>query len=135
MRGITDTYLPIVAFPTVRLFLIVSIVLKWKTCSIDFSNALVQAKRVNHVYMKVPRGFCTTKPGHVLKLIRSLYDAKDAPKPWFELLSKALRLEGFVQSKTDLCLWYKPDIFIVLFVDDCGIAAKSDSLIDNLIRN
>jgi|AntRauTorckE5430_2_1112549.scaffolds.fasta_scaffold04696_1 hypothetical protein len=135
MRGITDTYSPVVAFPTVRLFLIVSIILKWKTCSIDFSNAFVQAKRVDNVYMKVPRGFRTTKPDHVLKLIRSLYGAKDAPKLWFELLSKALRSEGFTQSKIDLCLWYKKDIFIVLFVDDCGIAAKSESLIDDLIRN
>ena len=104
MRGITDTYSPVVAFPTVRLFLIVSIILKWTTCSIDFSNAFVQAKRVDNVYMKVPRGFRTIKPGHVLKLIRSLYGAKDAPKLWFELLSKALRSEGFTQSKIDLCL-------------------------------
>jgi len=135
MRGITDTYAPVVAFPTVRLFLIMSIILKWKTCSIDFSNAFVQAKRVDDVYMRVPRGFRTSKEGHVLKLIRSLYGAKDAPKLWFELLSKALISEGFTQSGLDACLWYRKDIFIVLFVDDCGIAAKSEGIIDQLIAN
>ena len=35
----------------------------------------------------------------------------------------------------NLSLWYKVDIFIVLFVNDCGITAKLDSLIDELIRN
>ena len=135
MRGIIDTYAPVVAFPTVRLFFIMSIILKWKTCSIDFSNAFVQAKRVDDVYMCVPCGFRTSKESHILKLIRSLYGAKDAPKLWFELLSKALISEGFTQSGLDACLWYRKDIFFVLCVDDCGIAAKSEAIIDQLITN
>jgi len=132
MRGITVTYSPAVAFPTVCLFLIISIILKWKTCSID---AFVQAKRVDDVYMCVPHGFQTLKEGHVLKLIRSLYGAKDARKLWFDLLSKGLISKGFTQSSLDVCIWYRKDIFIVLFVDDCGIAAKSEDIIDQLIAN
>ena len=56
MRGITDTYSPVVAFSTVRLFLIMSILLSWDTSSIDFSNAFIQTMRSKPVFIQVPRG-------------------------------------------------------------------------------
>jgi hypothetical protein len=43
MRGVTNTFAPVVAFSTVRIFLIFSLILGWFTCSIDFSNAFIQA--------------------------------------------------------------------------------------------
>ena len=73
MTGITDTFAPVVAFSTIRMFLILSVLLEYDTCSIDFSNAFVQAVCPKPAYMRVPRGFQSKKPGHVLKLIRSLY--------------------------------------------------------------
>jgi hypothetical protein len=33
---------------------------------------------------------------------------------------------GFIQSKVDRCLYYKQDIFIILYVDDCGISYKHE---------
>ena len=134
MRGINDTYAPVVAFSTVRLFLITSLMLGWPSCSIDFSNAFIQAKRDTPLYMHLPRGF-KSKPGHILKLIRSLYGAKDAPKLWITLLFKAIKKLGFNQSEYDPCMWYKPDIYIIIFVDDCGICAKVDSLVDTFISD
>jgi len=85
--------------------------------------------------MRVPCGFQSKKPGRVLKLIRSLYGAKDAPKLWADLLFNTLRKEGYTQSKCDLCLWYKKDIFLILYVDDCGISYKSEDLVDDLIAS
>ena len=99
MAGITDTFAPVVAFSTIRMFLIMSLLLNHDTCTIDFSNDFVQAIRTKPAYMKVPRGFHPKKSGSILKLIRSLYGAKDAPKLWSELLFDTLRKEGFVQSQ------------------------------------
>jgi Reverse transcriptase (RNA-dependent DNA polymerase) len=42
-QGQFETYAPVVAWATVRLFLTLSLVLEWKTISIDFANASVQA--------------------------------------------------------------------------------------------
>ena len=39
-----DNYSPVAAWATVRSFLIISIIRKWITTSIDFSNAFVQSK-------------------------------------------------------------------------------------------
>lgn len=133
MKGYDDNFAPVVAFSTIRMFLLMSIFLEYETCSIDFSNAFVQAKRPDFLFMKVPRGFKTSKPGQTIRLLRSLYGSKDAPKLWAELLFKALRELGFKQSKIDQCLWYGKNLFLIHYVDDVAIAAKSMDLIDDLV--
>jgi len=133
MEGITDTFAPVVSFTSVRTFLIFSLLLGWNTCSIDFSNAFVQAKRTDKVYMHVPRGFRPTKPDNVLLLKKSLYGAKDAPKLWADLLFKTLADLGFKQSRFESCMWYRDDILIILYVDDCGIAYQSQKVLDEFI--
>ena len=133
MEDIYDVTSPVVAFSTVRLFLIMSLHLGWHTCSVDFSNAFIQAKRPDKVFMHMPRGF-KGKAGFILRLIRNVYGACDGPKLWAELLFKSLRKLGFTQSKIDPCLWYKPTCFIICFVDDCGIAVKKEEDADILIK-
>ena len=133
MEDIYDVTSPVVAFSTVRLFLIMALHLGWYTCSVDFSNAFIQAKRPDKVFMHMPRGF-KGKDGHILQLIRNVYGACDGPKLWAELLFKSLRKLGFTQSKIDPCLWYKPTCFIICFVDDCGIAVKKEEDADILIK-
>lgn len=108
--------------------------LDFKTCSIDFSNAFVQAKMKDTVYMKVPQGFKASSNNKCLKLLRSLYGSLIAPKMWSTLLFSAFKDLGFTQSTLDKCLWYKKDIFVIIYVDDCGISAKTDALIDELIE-
>ena len=80
MEGVSDTFSPVVAFSTVRVFVIISLLLEWKTCTVDFSKAFVQATRTDEVWMHVSRGFKAQRPRHVPKFIKSLYGAKDAPK-------------------------------------------------------
>ena len=38
-----------------------------------------------------------------------------------------------MQSKIDPCLMMKPDIFLVFFCDDTGVAAKSEAVIEELV--
>jgi Reverse transcriptase (RNA-dependent DNA polymerase). len=53
---------------------------------------------------------------------------------WSTLLFSTFKDLGFVQSTLDKCLWYKKDIFVTIYVDDCGISAKSNTLIVELIE-
>jgi len=133
MEGITDTFAPVVSFTSVRTFSIFSLLLGWDKCSIDFSNAFVQAKRTDKVYMHVPRGFRPSKPDSVLLLRKSLYGAKDAPKLWADFLFTTLAELGFKQSHFEACMWYCKDILIILYVDDCGIAYQSQKALDEFI--
>ena len=59
-EGSFDTYAPVVAFSTVRLFLVLSLLLQWPTCSIDFSNAFVQATLDKPVWIHLTTDPSTT---------------------------------------------------------------------------
>ncbi len=69
-----------------------------------------------------------------MRLKRSLYGIVTAAKLWFTLLLKALLDLGFTQSIFDPCFLFRSDMFIIIYVDDCGIAAKSNDLVDELLQ-
>ena len=52
-----DTYAPFVAFSTIHTYLVVSLMLRWKTVSLDFSNAFVQAFLKKPVWIYLPMDF------------------------------------------------------------------------------
>ena len=57
-----DNFAPVVAWGTVRLFLVVASILNWKTCAIDFESAFIQASLPYPVWIHLPRGFGTNAP-------------------------------------------------------------------------
>ena len=102
-----ETFAPVVAWSTVRLFLVLSLTLGWDTCSIDFSSAFVQAKLENLVWIYLPRGFRTAEGhGTCLRLVKSLYGLTVAPRLWYEHVSEALFDQGFKACTIDPCLFY-----------------------------
>ena len=133
-EGEFDTYAPVVQLSSVRLFLAWSLILGWHTCCIDFSNAFAQATLEEDTFVHIPRGFRgSLKTKSCLKLKKSLYGLSVAPRLWFEHLWKALKAEGFIQSKHDPCLLFRHDLIVVQYVDDLGIAYKDMATIDKLI--
>jgi hypothetical protein len=114
--------------------LILSLILDWQTCSIDFSSAFVQASLEKSVWLHIPRGFESGREGKtILKLNKSIYGLSVAPKLWYEHLFKALLEDGFVASQFDPCLLFKKDMMLVVYVDDVGIAAKRQEDVDEMV--
>jgi hypothetical protein len=131
-----DNHSPVCASSTVRLFLVLSLILDWYTCSIDFSNAFVQSYLPDgkKIWIHLPRGFGSTNgSGTCLQLIKSLYGIGAAPKLFYETAIRAFTKLGFKQSRYDPCLLFRSDCFLCLYVDDVGIAAAKESTIDELI--
>ena len=56
------------------------------------------------------------------------------PRLWSQHLLSVLKKEGFVTSKYDSCLLIKPNMLIVLYVNDAGVCAKNEHDIDELIH-
>ena len=134
-KGEYETFAPVAQFTSIRIFLITSLMFGWLTCSVDFSNAFVQAKLETPVWMHLPRGFeSKTKIKTCLRLLRSLYGAIFSPRLWYLHLSKILLSLGFVQSKLDPCLFLKADIYLILHVDDMGIAYKKKEVLQNFLN-
>ena len=129
---------PVAAWPTVRSFLVISIIRNWITTTIDFSNAFVQSDLPANepVWMHVPRGYRSSQgSSYCLKLVKSLYGHKRAPLLWFNHSTEAFKKLGLTQSKHDPCLWYGKDIMLVQYVDDCGISAPNQERIEKFVND
>ena len=135
-EGDFETYAPVVQFSSVRLFLAWSLMLGWYTCSVDFSNAFIQAELKDDTYAHLPRGFRNSGSVRTcLKLKRSLYGLAVAPRLWYLHLIKALKELGLVQSKHDPCLMFRKDLIVICYVDDLGIQAPNKKIVDELIAH
>ena len=134
-EGDPETYAPVVAWSSVRLFLTLAVTLNWETCSIDFSSAFVQAKLDEPVWIHLPRGFRSKNDSTCLQLKKSLYGLSVAPRLWYEHVVAALLQLGFKQSVSDQCFLYRPTIIIVLYVDDLGIAFSDKTDLEKVFND
>ncbi len=116
------------------MFLVLSLTLCWKTCTIDFSSAFVQTPLSDPAWIHLPCGF-HSKNGHntCLQLLTSLYGLSVAS--WYQHLSEALREEGFKTCANDPCLLFKDNVMVVLYVDNLGIAYCNKSNLNKLFSN
>lgn len=126
-----DTYSPVVAWSTIRLLLVLSIILDLKTVQVDYTNAFVQAKASPGTYIEMPRMF--EEKGYIYELRRNLYGQRDAPIKFFEHLVDGLEQRGFKQSLNDRCLFMSKNVIVLTYVDDCIFFSKKESHIMQLI--
>ena len=71
----------------------------------------------------------------VLKLLKSLYRLRQAPRTFFEKLREGLLEHGYIQSEIDPCLFMKPGIICVCYVDDTIFAGADSELLEAEIRS
>ena len=142
-----DTWAPVVSWNTVRLLLVLSSLLNLATRQVDYTAAFVHAdidkppnwKHMSAdeqerwgVYLEMPKGF--QEPGMVLKLKKSLYGLRQAPRLWGEFLKKNLEAVGFEQAiDVDACLFISDKVICLTYVDDTLFFAKNLEDIDAVI--
>ena len=144
-----NTFAPVVTWTSIRFMMILSLIYKWETRQIDFVLAYPQAKVSHDIFMNVPEKFRVEKGELVydpqalsphkqkdkLKLIQNLYGLKDGGATWFAHLNKGLLARGFKQSLVDPCLFYKRDLVLITYVDDCILMSPDANKIDDCIRD
>ena len=120
-----DVFSSVAQLKSFRLVVALSVFLGLSLYHVDFDQAFVQSALVVPVYMVHPEGY-PGPPNTCLKLFKSLYGLKSAPKMWSELLRSTLVALGFVVCTSDNCILYSRELlcFIVTFSDDIIIACK-----------
>jgi Reverse transcriptase (RNA-dependent DNA polymerase) len=133
-----ETYAPALAWSTICLFLILTILNCWKSRQIDFVLAYPQAPVPRPTYMELPQGI--NFPGldrkqHCLEILKNVYGGKDAGITWYLYFKDGLEQLGFEQSKQDECVFYRGKTIFLVYTDDAIILAPDDSTIDQCISD
>ena len=101
--------------------------------------AFPQAPIQTPLYMNIPKGYKTPKDENnrpmVLKLVRNIYGQKQGPKVWGDFLHQGLTKASFTQSQVDPCLYYRPGLIFLVYIDDCLLLSSKDELIDQGIND
>ena len=133
-----DTYATVVTWQTVRLFLILSLILGWQSCQLDFVMAYPQAPAEMPLYMHLPQGYkCEgmSRITHALKLVHNVYGQKQAGRVWNKYMDQGMREISFKPSSFDPCLYYCASIICLVNIDDCIIFGPDGCLIDAVIAD
>jgi Reverse transcriptase (RNA-dependent DNA polymerase) len=120
-----ETYAPVVQWSTIRILLSTVLTEGWHTQQVDYTTAFAQAELNEETYVEYPRFFEYKKgEDYVLRLKKNLYGLRQAPQTFYKKLKQGLRECKWVQSKTKACLFLKPGVLCVVYVDDTIIGAK-----------
>nr|GEV46386.1 retrovirus-related Pol polyprotein from transposon TNT 1-94 [Tanacetum cinerariifolium] len=105
----------------------------------DIKMAFLNDELKEEVYVSQPEGFVDQdNPSHVYKLIKALYNLKQAPHAWYDMLSSFIISQHFSKGEVDLTLFIWKggnDLLLVqIYVDDI-IFASTNTAICNEFAN
>lgn len=132
-----ETYAPVATWPSIRLIMVHTLLQGWHTRQIDYVQAYPQADIEVDLYMEIPKGFEIkgSKPGEfVLKLHKNIYGQKQAGRVWNQHLVNRLKSIGFIQCKSDECVFFKGNAVYALYTDDSILAGPDPDELDRIIE-
>ncbi|GJW21140.1 zinc finger, CCHC-type containing protein [Tanacetum coccineum] len=102
----------------------------------DVRTTFLNGDLDEEVYMKQPEGFVMLGNEHmVCKLVKSLYELKQAPKQWHQEFDEVMLSSGFLLNQSDKCVYSKFDnsgkgVIICLYVNDMLIFRTDQNQVD-----
>ncbi|GJW04534.1 retrovirus-related pol polyprotein from transposon TNT 1-94 [Tanacetum coccineum] len=104
-------------------------------CEDPFWNVILREE----VYFSQPDWFVYPEnPNHVYKLKKSLYDLKQAPRAWYDLLSSFLLSQKFTKGSVDPTLFVRREgkdiLLLQIYVDDIILASTKPDLCESFSK-
>ena len=128
-----ETFAPIVKLESIRMLLEFACHKNFILYQINVKSAFLNRYIIEEIYMKQPPHFENEKfPNHIYNLSKALYNLKQAPRAWYERLSRFLLENGFSMGRVDTTLFVKhedKDLLIVqIYVDDMIFGSTNELL-------
>lgn len=133
-----ETYAPVVAFSSLRMFFAICSSLGVEIDLMDVVTAFLNGDLIEKIYMEQPEGYISkSHPDHVCLLLKSIYGLKQASRQWNAKIHSFLVTDlGFKSAPNEPCLFILKTstyiIIITLYVDDLLIASTSETAMAKL---
>nr|GEZ27731.1 retrovirus-related Pol polyprotein from transposon TNT 1-94 [Tanacetum cinerariifolium] len=130
-----ESFAPVSRLEAIRIFLAYAAHKNMVVYQMDLKTAFLNGNLREEVYVSQPDGFVDSdNPNHVYKLKKALYELKQAPRAWYDMLSSFLLSQDFSKGSVDPTLFirrYDNDLLLVqIYVDDIIFAASTLELCD-----
>nr|GEY87803.1 hypothetical protein [Tanacetum cinerariifolium] len=118
-----ETFAPVARIEAIRLFLAYAAHKDFTVFQMDVKTTFLNGIIKEELYVGQPPGFVSKQyPDHVYALGKDLYDLKQAPRAWYDVLSQFLIDSGFQKGSIDTTLFIKKKgkhiMLIQIYVDD-----------------
>ncbi|KAL5715795.1 hypothetical protein ACHQM5_017567 [Ranunculus cassubicifolius] len=133
-----EVFSPVVKHTSIRVLLALVAQYDLELEQLDVKTAFLHGNLEEDIYMSQPDGYTVAgKERYVCKLKKSLYGLKQSPRQWYKRFDTFMVKEKYTRSEYDHCVYFKKladgsTIYLLLYVDDMLIAAKSMSVIRSL---
>ncbi|KAI3815617.1 hypothetical protein L1987_15294 [Smallanthus sonchifolius] len=129
----TEVYALVARIEAIRLFLAYATYVGFKVYQLDVKSAFLYGKVHEEVYFTQPPSFEDPHNiNKVYKLDKALYGLHQAPRAWYETLSKHLLSNGFDRGQIDSTLFIRKaggDILLVqVYVDDIIFGSTNEEM-------
>ena len=128
-----ETFAPVAHIESIRVLLALACHLKFKLYQMDVKSALLNGFLKEEVYVAQPKGFIVPHfSDHVLYHKKTLNGLKQAPRAWYDRLTRYLASNGFIRGQIDRTLFIKKvngDLVVAqVYVDDIIFGSTKDDL-------
>ncbi|GJY17100.1 retrovirus-related pol polyprotein from transposon TNT 1-94 [Tanacetum coccineum] len=125
-----ESFTPVARLESIRIFLANAASKNMTVYQMDVKIAFSNGELKEVVYVSQPKGFVDPdRPHHVYRLKKALYRLKQAPRAWYDTLSKFLLAQGFSKGVVDPTLFIrktgKHTLHVQIYVDDIIFASTN----------
>ncbi|GKC37869.1 retrovirus-related pol polyprotein from transposon TNT 1-94 [Tanacetum coccineum] len=136
-----ESFTPVARIEVIRIFVANAANKNMMIFQMYIKTAFLNGKLKEEVYISQPEGFVHhDNPSHVYKLKKALYDLKQAPCTWYDMLSSFLLSQHFSKGAFDLTLFTQNEgndlLLVQIYVDDIIFASTNTAMcneFDNLM--
>jgi hypothetical protein len=123
-------YAPVSKHTTLRALLAIVAQQDLELHQLDVKTAFLNGELEEEIYMQQPQGYEQGGPNTVGRLLRALYELRQAPWAWHRCLKKVLEDLEFVASSANVALFRSTvddeTIWLLVWVDDILVAAQGE---------
>nr|GFC83712.1 retrovirus-related Pol polyprotein from transposon TNT 1-94 [Tanacetum cinerariifolium] len=125
-----ESFASVARLEAIRIFLAYAVHKNMVVYQMDVKTAFLNGNLREDVYVSQPDGFVDPdNPNHVYKLKKALYELKQAPRAWYDMLSSFMLSQEFSKGSVNPTLFIRKNdndlLLVQIYVDDIIFAAPT----------